>query len=457
MFRVLSILISTLFIAAIGFSLTEYKENLTSDKAIAYSRKLPERVTVNQAREELTLAKRAAHAGLGSARSQIHLASVLKRNARKEVRLEDQIILYCEALSAAGSAVKLNPLKASYLLNWADLRQILSDIECKEELTKGSVKDAVEYALKLDPRNPAVTYSAAVMLMRIGERPRALALLNATLLTETALSSSKREYVLKQITSKEDLENIIPARFPQIADWSLFIKEKRPTLFQRESFTISAMQLNALKEAVKEYELGMLPFEIHKQRLLSLLPSTASSAIRQTLDAELGRVLPTGLQESKLTKEYLLKRATLSELYIVRGVIDSDTRSETTPLSRWGADQNVEIDSFAQSVGFYLPSGQNVLLIELNSKGIPASGLSEMLRLLVSDDNQHWSTPRESYKTSLVELEDQKYLSIEYSGEYHRYWKINHTGQSRSENFGAPLQSLIKVYGRTNRKAEVPQ
>ena len=71
-------------------------------------------------------AAEAASAAIGAdARAHADLAQLLKRVAPREETIETQISRYCGALAAYGRAVKAEPIHSLYLINWANLRQIL--------------------------------------------------------------------------------------------------------------------------------------------------------------------------------------------------------------------------------------------------------------------------------------------------------------------------------------------
>ena len=76
-------------------------------------------------------------------------AQLLYRIGLLESSEDRRLQYFCRALGNLGLAVKRQPFDSSLLVAWANLRQLLSGIECKESFTSGDYENVARYALEI--------------------------------------------------------------------------------------------------------------------------------------------------------------------------------------------------------------------------------------------------------------------------------------------------------------------
>lgn len=397
---------------------------------------------------ELAALRELRSSPLHDATVHVRIFSLLNQEAAGATNGAERVRLYCEALSEIGTALHSEPANASYLMNWANVRQILgSNVQCSLPYTSGSFEAAAQLALRNDPTNVNVLFAAAQLYEWAGKNEESLARLNRTLLLSTSLKPFQTEYISSRIRTPEDAEAIIPARFPQVANWSEHVQRLNPELFRNSRAVFEKLQLAAIEESRSEYKNGSVPPEIHKQRLLSLFACAASPEVRRRLDTELAS-FSRYLGDEKLTT-YLLERGALFEAEVLEATIDSDTRPLKSVLAAWGANPEVCLDDFYTSLGFYLPQGESPKLIELHGRRLDAQLAPTVLKVLVSDDNQNWSELEGNVTVSSAQFGDSKLVAIHPNSRYYKYWKINFSSSLRSRAFCNSAQRMLTVYRST--------
>ena len=392
--------------------------------------------------------------------SLLHPASVsqalflrLASQAQLETDPAKRMVLWCEALEAVGKAVQAEPRNAQYLINWANVRQLLGDAtSCDRPLTQGSFAAAAQAALDADPTNVNVRFAAAHIFEWAGRRSDSLQQLSRVLLLGTSLSSEQRSSIGGRLTSPSDVEAVVPGRFPQIAEWSMYLRFQNAPLFHDAQEQLTRLQLKAIEESRIEQESGSVPADIHERRLLLLYRAPASAAVRRALDREIAS--QSGSRGQSQLAQYLRERQDLAETDIVRARESSDTRPLKQPLLHWSPVGEFCFDDFYTSVGFYLPNGESPKLIELRSKVELDPGVRGSMRVYVSEDNRSWSELQGNVQYQSVTLGDSHLIAIRPNSTYFKYWKIAANSSTRSRTFCDSAEQLLVVYrtgsGRTS-------
>lgn len=373
----------------------------------------------------------------------------LAAQAEQEQDQNKRAELLCSALSEIGKAVKADPLDSQYLINWANLRQLLGESAvCFEPLTAGSFSEAAAAAVRNDPTNVDVLFAAARIFEWAGRNDEAHARLKQVLSLATSLSPEQRGYIFHRLIDPPDLERILPSRFPQIADWSIALSDANPELFSRGASELAVLQRQAIELSREDAHEGRVPQEVHERRLLSLYRAPANAAIRRTLDREMA-AHTSG--QSQLV-QYLRDRQRLEEAAIVRAVITSDTRPLKAPLLAWSPQDDICLDDFYVSIGFYLPDGEAPKLIELHGRKEQSLSQLPPLRLYVSEDNFNWSELQGNIQISTVRIGDLPTIAIRPNAGYYKYWKLTTGASTRSKAFCELAHRFLTVY-RTSPEA----
>ena len=361
---------------------------------------------------------------------------------------------YCSGLSAVSQALGAEPYNAAYLLRWASIRQLLGSWGCSEPLTAGDYHGAVQLALQHDPRDTRILFAAAVIFGWGGERRESQDLLHQVLVYDTGLSRAKEQYVLGQIETPDDLQAIVPARFPQIARWSQLLAQNLPDLRRRLAPQLGLLQQEALTLSEQEFQKGEIPNDLRGRRLLSLLEYSASSEVAQRLDALLGDHYAR-IQQPEAAA-YLQRRAEGTRLAAPRAVLPADTRPLHTPLVGWDKNEQVPFDHFHCTLGFYLPAAAELKLIELHGKDAYASAPTEFLRVYVSRDNQQWQDISADVEVRSLTVAGRSVIAITPHHSRYKYWKIHYDHSERRDTFINPLETMLQLYGNTTKDFEAP-
>ncbi len=369
----------------------------------------------------------------------------LAEQGREEVDPARRIQLLCEALSEIGKAAHAAPYNAEYLINWASIRQLLGQTpSCALPYTQGSFADVAKAALEADPTNVRVLFAAARIYEWAGQHADSLGRLRQVLQLSTSLGSEQRSYIGGRLQTAQDVEAVIPGRFPQIADWSAYVRSLNPGLFRSAQTEFSRLQLSAIAESRAEVDSGLIPAELHERRLLSLYRAPGGPSVRRRLDHEIAA--QSGERGQSQLAQYLRDRQDLDETDVVRAVVPSDTRPLKTPIVHWSPSGEVCFDDFYSSVGFYLPPGQSPVLIELRSRADLDQAVQGTMRVYVSEDNRTWEELQGGIQVRSAKLGETTLISLWPHSNYYKYWKISSNNAVRSRKFCDNPEQLLVVY-----------
>ena len=414
----------------------------------------PISLTSAQAEQELARGNSALDVVAARTAAFLHLARVLDTLALTERDPRLKISYLCGSLSALGRALVREPRNARYLINWANIRQLLGGVQCGEPYTAGDFEPVVKLALERDPADTRVLYAAALVYYWSGRAEQSRALLNRMLLLGGGLTAGQERFVYSTIETPRDVERVIPGRFPQAAAWADIFRQIDADRFMEFGAAFGTLEAAAVRASAVEFDRGKIPAEVHQQRLLSLFGAESSEESRVALDLELSRFAASHRQLALAS--YLDERAKLHELKVLRASLDGDTRPLRTSLSGWERDERVVFDEFYRTVGFYVPEGQEVVLIQLastrnNGGAVPSRN---DLRVMASSDNENWSDLSDELEVSGFQVALPPLVVLRPKRASYKYWKVQFSSPERRRTFTNSLSGLVRVFGMSRFAGE---
>jgi hypothetical protein len=358
-----------------------------------------------------------------------------------------KINLVCNELAILRRAVSVEPQNSRYLVSWANVRQLLGQNSCpSQDALPTSYGRAIEMAVEGDPNNPSVLYSAGLIYLWDADGNNARRLFRRFLLAGPRPSDAQVEVILSSISSIEDLNAVLPGRFPQIVQWSkvLGVKFADETRFQA---ALGELQSAALDVSKKEVLEGGITAAIYRDRLVQLRFISATDAVRRNVDSELGELYIKNLD--KRLGMLFARLGQLGELSVVRARSDGDSRPNRSSLTSWGADGTVAFDSKYQSVGAYV-SGKRLpkILLLTGGPGVSARDPS-LVKVLVSSDNSSWLDITDSSGVYAYQFEDRPIVMIDVAGfsEEYPYWKVTYGSGADDPRIVNNLSQILRIYG----------
>jgi hypothetical protein len=440
----------------------------------------------------IALAQRLARAAEPSARGWIVLSDAQRKAAlalKGEARLEG----LCEALGSLGHVLRLRPRGARYLVNWANLRQLLGTYKCKHLYTNGSFRKAVELALQSDPTQPAINYASGLILSWAGDHAQASTSFRQFLAFAVAPNQNQLDfitrYLVRRLIVQETLDAqafvsgsppaaatspvlaIIPARFPQVLGLSTQLLERYPLVMERHVAALVELLEIALKRNQQERAALALGSELHRrniertleliealpaeyrwQRVGELRQQKTRGDLRRVLDVIAAQTLQQepGAQRDSLSKQYFARRSQSRELRVARGMLAADTRPAKGQLSTWGTGQRVALDNFHQSVGFRLATQQSLDWIEIS---VPArsnaKALLDSLSVWISADNETWRPAVLRNSPQVARFGSLQWIVLEPEVREAAFWKVNFRGAERTQELMLPLGTMLRAFGHS--------
>ncbi len=437
---------SVVAVLSILSALLEFKATISYDRARSYFRN-SENVPNNAVRRqsELTFAKQAQESMASAAETEILLARVYRSLAKGNEISSASIQYYCKALSHVGAALAHQPTKGRYLVAWASLRQLLGGARCDESNTSGDYIEAIKFALNGDPVDLDVTFASAQLYLWSGNKSMAYSLFKKVLTYNTSTTIDQKRFIFSQISNAEDLTAIIPARFPQVNEWARFFREWDPGAFVEFREALSTLQIEALESSLMYVDTNEVEPEVRWLWLTELANFSASDDVRKRVDNEMVHYQET-IGNTKLA-DLLSRRAALNEQKIVRAYEHGDTRATTSPLVHWNMNEIVNLDDYYPSLGFYMVGNAQATLIELQSEQeVPALN-PNLIKILVSDDNQNWSELRYLNDPEVLIVGSGSLVQLYPERQQHKYWKVHISGALRMRSFVNKLEYMLRVYG----------
>jgi hypothetical protein len=369
---------------------------------------------------------------------------LLVRKAQLEENPEQRLQTWCRALSAFGAVTSRSHLDPQALVAWANIRQMLGDTQCALPFTQGDFRQSAELALSQSPQDPKVGYAAGLVLWWSDQRERAFEVFRGVLAYDSQLSEGQRATLLSLVTGPTELKALLPARFPQVLNWSMRLVASDVGRYRKVATALAEIQNQAISTARQDLRRGALPESYFQSHLLALLPLAARDRVRQRIDAELAENL---LQRGDLAVgAFFRDRAKLFRAPLVRATIANDSRPRRGVLVGWNRGDIFALDDFYRSVGFYLAVGTSIDRIDIE---VPVGGESfspSLLRLYVSDDNQHWEELTEGLTIQNLEYGERVVYQCNFSLARYRYWKINFASAARTRSAQESLDRMVVAY-----------
>ena len=376
------------------------------------------------------------------------IAALAMQAAAKVKTFNEQRVFYCTALIEYEKAISSNPRNSRYIIAWSNVKQILQDVTCEGSLGLQEYKHAVEEAVRINPYDMDVLYSAGLISLWAKEKETALVYFNRMLNIGLSMPRERWEVVARQIEKPGDVSKLIPPRFPQIGDWSRFLLNQSDVLMTPDLMEeLGVLQKQALKDVQIEIEKNGTPPEIYRKYLFSLLDAAADDQIRREIDERLIHIAATREVDRA---NFLKARANTQGLEIVRASLDHDLRAQKGVFLKWGSEDAVYFDSFHTSLGFYLADQQSVSLIELRSKKQPKRDISKLIEVYVSRDNEKW-VKISSRIGEPIKIFDYWSLPIELDGQDYQFFKVHFNSSARNNSFVDRLDRGLFAYGKSAR------
>ncbi len=371
--------------------------------------------------------------------------------------LSEKILHYCKSLSLAGAAIVEEPYNTRYLLNWANIRQLLGSTPCRESHTDGDVVRTLDMALIATPQEPSVLYSAGLIYLWSDKKEKARELFGKVLRYGQSLSQGQKAIILNSIEEPEDIATVIPGKFPHVIAWherlmSAPILQRDIRSAERTVAAIGRLQLEALTENREELDAGIITQEIFEQRLYDLLVVTTDSQARRFIDGEFSTSVYPNSDSAE--HQFFLNRSGLTEYPLVRSFLPLDTRPLKTSLVRWGKNDKQNFAGSYNTLGFFVHPGQPVSVISLQSRSTGRGVERTEIDIFISGDNNEWKEITDSVKTTSFQVLDQQWVSLSLSTPIVApYWKIHLSGTEKTKQFVNYVNEMVRAFGPSEEGA----
>ena len=378
-----------------------------------------------------------------------HSLGTLYQRVAEQTARSEAAEYYCKSLVSYQNALVARPQKGRYLADWANVRQLLGSHPCPGAASDKEYTEALLYALRTNPVDPEIYFTAGLLHFWSDKKSEALQYFHGFLKYTTEISPVHEEYIVSAVQSPEELELVIPPRFPHVVRWASIFKARKSRLFQKYQSTFGLLQETALQTLTMSYRSGDTPLVVYQDHLTSLFDFVATDRTRRMLDAVYGEFLSE--HRGRRYAEFFTSRSRLQELERVLTWNPGDRRPLTSQLALWGRDDLIVFDTRWMSVGFFLPDSQRVQRVEMHAlKGGHKLDVSQV-RLYVSNDNAKWlELPIENSVQSFV-LDGYPRLIIEPAQNNFRFWKIHYSGPGQGQ-FSNYIDRLVRLYGRSTRR-----
>ena len=357
---------------------------------------------------------------------------------------------YCRALHSFGKALVSSPRNGSYLAAWANVKQLLGAAGCEDaDFTQGDYRSVLEYALKEAPVDADIFFSAGLLHYWDGDKAKALKYFHGFLRFTTEVRPIHEEYIVSAVTSAEELQEVIPARFPHVVNWAAIFQERKSRQFDKYRSAFASLQSKALDQVTDAFQREEIPGLVYKNHLSALFAFVATDAVRSKLDALYADFLNSFRNPAHA--DFYRNRSTLKELARVVSWQGADRRPKNSQLALWGRNEMITFDRRGTSIGFFLPAGQNLKRLELHGLKDDGRVDAQQVRLYASNNNVDWIELKSEGLVQTLMIEKYPVVLIQPGEGDYRYWKVHHAGpgQERFSNF---LHRLIRLYGDSVRR-----
>ncbi len=355
----------------------------------------------------------------------------------------EQIRVYCRAFSVLNDIVATEPRDAKSLINWLDVSDIISGTQCSANISDQQRKNIIETAVKFDPTNTDVLYSAGLLSVWANEPEEAEKLFHDVLMLSTSLPKGKEITILNAINSKESLKKIIPDRFPQIIYWSALLKDKKPAIYDQSKEVLEEMQLAAINSSAAEVQKNKNLIKIHLKNLESILTYAVNSKVRKATFEMIADTIGTKTELGSYFKE----KSNLSPVRTVKAFKAYDTLPLKGVLADWDSNKSVVFDTNETSLGFYKSSDDIVKIVEIVSSSSAGVVNPGELKFFISNDNQLWKEIVLPYKLIGNPNINKNYVIIDFKTSDFKYFKVNFNAPLKRAEFWNNAKEIINVFG----------
>jgi hypothetical protein len=447
--------------AAIGLalvSLLDFRVGLSSREIKDFKEQAENRRSGNIS--YLSVLEHGANLALAKPETLVSLGQEYARRAEGSNKIEQKLKLLCQALSSYGLAIKRQPFSSDAMVHWANMRQLLGQAACSEPYTNADFTKVLDFALAHDPSNMSVSYAAGLINLWAGRKEQAYRFFRYVLTYSPRarsdirawqqgiftgnLTPQEEQFILGLIQGEEELQAIIPARFPQIARWSKLLSESKAVRSPAFMLKLSELQLTAIDGALAGYREDRFRKKDLEGQLNSLNGYTAAALVRKRVDFELSALKPEG----DALGNYLRERSSLDELDHIAALHKADFMAKRSVIANWGRDEFFYLDEYYNTLGFVVPEGVYVKVIELAGREKLPSSIAPALRFFGSQDNYNWEELNDKVALEGLSVEDAPLLVIRPKRGDFRYWKMNYGNAARARTFGNKLSAMLRVFGQ---------
>ncbi len=388
-----------------------------------------------------------------------------ERSARLSSEAKD--LKYCDALGHFQKAIELSPANATYQIHWAKAAAGLTETSTcsssssleptrkafhKADGTSAELAEArLNWARRLEPINSASLYLASLTNRRLGRKAESLQLLREVERLSPVFSAEQGSFFFRLIETKEDLELAIPREYPDVIDWVLHFSSNRPSDYKAWEPEFAQALTDSFVDLEKKILENPGIFDSipkHIKTTDSLPIVSRNDTLRRQLDKVLSSIYLR--ENNREWAQFLLSRANLFRIPVVKSYLRKDILPRETMLSRWQDDQAdgmLQLNRLNSSVGYFVPTGFVPKLVVLRNASRRLERTESSIEVRTSVDNELFEIfrPTEAVKSFTVDKKEILVL-ISPEAEY-RYVKIRYDNQGADSSFKNRLASLVEVYG----------
>ncbi len=364
---------------------------------------------------------------------------------------------YCTALGYFRQAAARSPHNARHQIAWADISsQLKSETVCSSAVNEKdftpslSPQARLELARSLAPYSVSDLYLAALVYLALGEKSPALELLKLNQEINPHYTKQQREYTYSLVTSEQELRQAMPQQYPEALAWIWYFSVNREHDYLSWKATFVELLDGTIAEVRHRFEQGKITQELFAQFIKNIneVPLVSGSEkLRKRLDELLSHIYR--IEDNTWWADILQQRQTLHRIPVLKSVIVDDKQPRQTMLFGWVPDsepRTAALDAFGRSLGFYLPRGQFLSLLILQSLSSTARLSARDIQVMWSEDNLSYH-PLDTQKLELGMVDGKETIVISVHNPNTRYLKIRYLGANQTPRFTNRFGELVQAYG----------
>jgi hypothetical protein len=374
--------------------------------------------------------------------------------------MNERVSLFCDALSSFQGATQSSPHNPRYQIAWADVQAQLpsAEVVCpglgatlRSSGTQLSTAERLAWAEELAPFSTTDLYLSSIVYLSLGLKDKALSLLRLNQEINPSFTNEQRDYTYNLVNTQEELLLAMPPHYPEILSWIWYFSRNRESdyLLWKDSFVTSLNQ--AITELQTRFRQGKITPDAYSGYLksinaLPLIP--ASEVLRSRLDDLMANIYE--VEGNTFWSGVLAKRQMLSRLRVLKALVVDDKQPGSTMLFGWVPDsepRSAEIDVLGRSVGIYLPRGNQLQMLVLQSTTLSEGLDKKSLEVLYSNDNQSFHPLNIGDQIASGVVDGKETLVITFPQANFRYLKLRYLGSNREPRFANRFSDLIQAYG----------